>query len=112
MNTIENEIAENLLFPIWESIDTDYKKKYSKNIWEQFENQILFCLFTKDIQNFVTKIKKSLPCQLNLENSEKIYFFSQSVDNEEVMKLIRQKSNYLIFLVRKLRDEKQQDNKK
>ncbi|WP_414647349.1 hypothetical protein, partial [Chthonomonas sp.] len=34
------EIVDGLLWPIWRGVPPAYKKKYSRTIWEQFENQI------------------------------------------------------------------------
>src|SRR5690606_41598815 len=55
-----DDIARDLLGPLWRGISSDYKSKYMRNIWEQFENNICSAAYTARLPNFMQHMRRRL----------------------------------------------------
>lgn len=93
-------VADNLLWPLWRSIDDEYKSKYKKEIWQQFENVVKSSTFTRDLKTFLSKFTSKIPSELNKQNSELIMIVIKSNEDEQVLQWLREETTYMVMLIR------------
>lgn len=96
----QQEVADNLLWPLWQSIDRDYKKDYAKEIWKHFFNVIISSTFTRDLKTFLSKFTNKLPCDLNKQNSELILQVINTNEDEQILRWLREETTYMVILIR------------
>lgn len=93
-------IAKALLFPIFRCIGTDYKVKYARDIWEQFENAIRSAAYTGSLRTFLTNITNRLPVELRTEYIPAVLAVVESGQDEQVLNWLRDETTYLALIVR------------
>jgi len=105
----QEEVAENLLFGLWQNIDSDYKKKYVKNIWEQFENAVRAATYTDKLTKFIEIFKSRLPCELQGMYTKDIFnFLNKCKEDYKVLTWLREETTYLVMICRMLNQEKKE----
>ena len=81
--------ALRLLIPLWRGLDSDYKSKYARSIWAQFENNIKSAAYTATASKFYSNLCGKLPIALEssglLDVQEAL-----AVAGDEERKLLRQ----------------------
>lgn len=108
MNQLFDEITDNLLTPIWQGLDSDYKRKYSMKIWEQFQNNLLSAAYTNNTSKFLQKITMRLPVQISEANAEKVKIICESENSNEILKAIRENAALLVLKVRVGNEERKE----
>ena len=105
----QEEVAENLLFGLWQNIDSDYKKRYVKNIWEQFENAVRAATYTDKLTKFIEIFKSRLPCELQGMYTKDIFnFLNKCKEDYKVLTWLREETTYLVMICRMLNQEKKE----
>jgi hypothetical protein len=100
------EMASEFIVPIWQSVDSDYKRKYALNIWQQFEDSLKSSASVKDLSSFYSRLKRRLNIEPNKENASKIVNFIARYDNsKEVMDILRTKSPYIVLVCRAINEQ-------
>jgi len=99
-------IAADLLAPIWRGVDRDYKAKYARNIWEQYEANVRSAAYTSSLTRFVQKISTRLGVQVRSDDAERMTRFVGSADERQVLKSLRDEATYLVLLVRVANEER------
>lgn len=99
-------IAANLLAPLWRGIDREYKRRYARNIWEQFENNVRSAAYTSSLTRFVQKLSTRLGVQVRADDAATLTGFISSADERRVLKSLRDEATYLVLLVRVANDER------
>ena len=102
------EIAENLLTPIWRGIPESYKKKYLRNIWQQFEDNIKSAAYTSTLSKFLSNISTRLGVALSESDSGKVVSITTSGDDRSALKMLRDEATLLVLMVRIANDERKQ----
>lgn len=102
-------VADKLLWGLWRSIAEDYKKRYLKTIWEQFENAIRSSSYTDSLKEFLDKFKKSIPVDLQAQFNKEILSVVESGQDEVVLNWFRTEITYLVILVR-MRNQKRKED--
>lgn len=101
----QEDIANKLLFPIWECIDPDYKQKYKTEVWRHFENNIRVAAYTSKLNYFLSKILKLMPIDLMAKFLKNINEVMNSGEDKQILKWLRSETTYLVLQVRVLRQE-------
>ena len=52
--------ALRLLIPIWRGLDSNYKSKYARSIWQQFEDNIRSAAYTSTLSRFFNNLSSRL----------------------------------------------------
>lgn len=94
------EIADNLLTPLWQGIDAGYKKRYALNIWQQFEDNIRSAAYTARASDFLSRIKMRLGITIYSEDVEKIAGVIVAGEDRSLLRMLREDTTLLVLLVR------------
>jgi len=81
--------ALRLLIPLWRGLDSDYKSKYARSIWTQWESNIKSAAYTATASKFYSNLCGKLPIALEssglLDVQEAL-----AVEGDEERRLLRQ----------------------
>lgn len=104
-------VAENLVLPLWRALDKEYKKKYKKTIWDQFENRLRSAAYTSDIKKFLQKIKSNMRISIRYKDLKRVLNIVDSNQDRQILKWIREETQYLVLQVRVINQERKQAQK-
>lgn len=96
----QEEVADNLLWGLWRSIDDEYKMKYPRDIWEHFENAIKSASYTGNLKGFLSLFQRRLPLNLQAQYMKNIVKVVESGQDEQILDWLRSESTYMMMLVR------------
>lgn len=99
-------IATDLLWPLWRGIPAEYKQKYARNIWTQYEDNIRSAAYTSKLGAFYDRISRRLSLHLRSEDIIAVERVIGSGDDRAVLKMLRDETIYLVLLVRLKNDER------
>ena len=102
---LKNEIAQHLIVPLFRSIDSEYKQKYLKDIWDQFENRVRDSAYTSSLAKFLEAIASRLPIHIDSRYLDDLSFVLNSGKDEEVLTLLRDETIHLILIARIINKE-------
>lgn len=105
------EVATGLLTPLWRGIPSDYKKKYARNIWEQFENNIRSAAYTARAPEFLSKITQRLGVTFQGVDAERVSAIVGGGHDRTLLKMLRDDTTYLVLLVRADNEERKEEFK-
>lgn len=103
------EVAAQLLTPLWQGIPGDYKKRYAKNIWEQFQDNIRSSAYTAHAAQFLSKITQRLGISLTESGGRSVAEFINDSPERELLKMLREDTTLLVLLVRVANDERREE---
>lgn len=95
-----DEIAENLLIPLWLGTPKAYKMKYARTIWQQFEDQIRNAAYTSDASRFLDSFCQRFGSELAAEDVKRTATFLTIADSRTLLRMLRQDATLLVLLVR------------
>lgn len=100
--TPEHERVAELLEIIWRGVPADYKSRYRRSIWQQFEDNIRSAAYTGDLGKFVSSLCLKLSAQIgrNSEDRAQADMILQQVDARATLKLLREETTLLVLMVR------------
>lgn len=104
-------IARDLLTPLWRGVPSDYKKKYARNIWEQFENNIRSAAYTARAPEFLSKITQRLGITFSGGDAEKVSALAGGGHDRALLKMLRDDTTLLVLMVRAANEEKKEQYK-
>jgi len=103
------QIANDLLTPLWRGIAPEYKKKYRIDIWEQFTNRIRSASYTTArLPVFLETITTRLGISLHATDLEKVMAIIQSLEAPTILTLLRNDTVLLVALVRLANEERKE----
>lgn len=102
------ELAERLLTPLWRGIDTDYKRKYARGIWTQWEDNIRSAAYTAKLSTFLSKITIRLAIEIHKDDTESVSRVIQSGEDKAILKMLRDETTLLVLLVRVANEERKE----
>lgn len=105
------QIANDLLTPLWLGIDSDYKRKYSYSVWQQFEDNIKSAAYTSTLSKFLSIIKQRLNIEVKSADTEKITAIINSGEDKAVLNALRGDTALLVLMVRVANEEKNEIKK-
>jgi hypothetical protein len=108
--TENHETAAALLAAIWRGIPADYKSRYRRNIWEQFENNVRGAAYTSNLGKFVSSLCAKMRAQVGKtggerEKAEKIL---NGGNDRALLRLLRDETTLLVLMVRVANQERQE----
>lgn len=106
------KIASDLLTPLWQGIQSDYKAKYARTVWQQFENQIKSAAYTEKLSLFLSRITERLNISIGESHTVKVAAFIQCGDDKMVLKMLRDDTALLVLLVRVANEERREKTAK
>jgi|AntAceMinimDraft_5_1070358.scaffolds.fasta_scaffold51019_2 hypothetical protein len=104
----QDQVAEKLLFPLFRCLDESFKKRYVRDIWEQFLNGMRSACYTDSLKVFVDKITKRLPITLQMQYAESIAEVLRSGQDEEILTWLREEATYMMLACRLLNQDRKQ----
>ena len=106
-----DEVAEGLLTPLWRGVPADYKAKYARNIWAQFENNIRSAAYTARAPEFLSKVAQRLGITL-VSGIESVTGIINAGHDRELLKMLRDDTTLLVLMVRAANEERKEDWKR
>ena len=107
----QQQVGEDLLFPLFRCLDDSYKKKYVKDVWEQFENNIRASAYTSKLTMFFENITRQMPIQLEHQYAEEVMKILNSGVDKTVLTWLRDETTYLVLVARLRNEERKADMK-
>lgn len=101
----QQNIADNLLTPLWRGLPDAYKMRYARNIWNQFEDAVRSSAYTSDLNRFVDTFCRKSGVEIGKEGTGTVAEFLRTADSRQTLKLLREETTVLVLLVR-LENEK------
>lgn len=105
----DEQIVSDLLFPLWRSIDRNYKEQYVKTVWEQFQNRINSALKCNTLNEFYTKLQRHLPISVKSSEIKKVGAFLKCGEDRFILNKLRKELPTLVLFTR-LENEKFKSN--
>jgi hypothetical protein len=103
------ELAEKLLTPLWRGIPVEYKAKYARTIWEQFENNIRNAAYTARLPQFLQNIKARLDLSITEARvAGVIEIISDEAQARKILKMLREDTTLLVLFVRAANEERRE----
>ena len=110
------EIADDLLTPLWQGISPEYKSKYRRSIWQQFEDNIRSAAYTAKLSTFLSKITQRLGVEIAGRHVQQVTVLMDNAEDKAVLKMLRDETALLVLMVRVANEERkekyEQKNKK
>lgn len=92
-------LAEKLLWPLWRGIGDDFKDRYKKTIWEQFENNIRSAAYTAKLSTFLANITGRLSINIQAKHLQDVNEVVSSNLDREILTMLREETTYLVMIV-------------
>lgn len=105
----QQRIADDLLWPIWRGVDSAYKVRYARNIWQQFEDNIRSAAYTSRLAPFYDALCRRLNVRVRADEAERVNAIIASGEDRAVLKALRDETTYLVLLVRLKNEERKAD---
>ena len=105
------ELTATLLKIIWRGIPADYKSRYRRTIWEQFENEIRSAAYTGSLAKFINSLCSHLQVDLGRTEAERAVAqeILKSADDRAMLKMLREETTLLVLMVRVDNEEKRNE---
>lgn len=100
MQITQQQVGEELLFPLFRCLDDGYKKKYVKDVWEQFENNIRASAYTSKLTMFFENITRQMPINLERQYAEEVMKVLNSGMDKTILTWLRDETTYLVLVAR------------
>ena len=104
----QQQVAEKLLWPLWRCIFDDYKKRYSREIWDHFENAVRSAAYTGKLRAYLTSFQARIPSEIQAQYAQDIISVIDSGCDEEILNWLREETTYLCLLVRLMNQERKE----
>lgn len=102
------EIADRLLWPIWTGINSRYKAKYARNIWQQLEDNIRSAAYTSSLPKFYETLCRRLDIAVRAKDQAALGEAIGCGEDRQILRCIRDETTYLVLLVRVRNDERRE----
>ncbi len=93
-------VGDNLLWPLFRCISTEYKERYKHGIWGQFENNIRSAAYTSKLRIFYQNIVNRMPILMEQQYQAKIRKIIESGKDKMILTWLRDESAYMTLLAR------------
>lgn len=100
------ELAIQLVTPLWRGIHPDYKRKYARSIWQQWEDNLRSAAYTAKLSTFLAKITARLSIEIHKEDTESVTTVMLSGNDKAILKMLREETTLLVLLVKVANEER------
>ena len=106
----EHKQAAELLEIIWRGVPADYKSRYRRSIWQQFEDNIRSAAYTSNLGKFLDSLCLKLGADIgrNGEDRTQAEAILQEADAKAMLKLLREETTLLALMVRVANQERRE----
>lgn len=104
-----HEKAAALLMTIWRGIPPDYKSRYRRTIWQQFEDNVRAAAYTSNLGKFINSICSKLQAQIKADDSAEAEGILNCGQDRALLKLLREETTLLVLMVRVANQERQEE---
>jgi hypothetical protein len=104
----QDDVADQLWWGLWRSIDENYKERYFLDVWEHFENAIRAAAYTGSLKEFLSKIKQRISMVIQAQFNAEILQVVESGDDDQVLDWLRSETTYLVMVCRVRNQERKQ----
>lgn len=98
--------ALRLLIPLWRGIPADYKRKYARNVWQQFEDNIRAAAYTASLSKFVSSICSRLGIVIAGEDVAAVNGVLNVGQDRAILRRLRDEATTLALMVRLENDKR------
>lgn len=105
----EYHIVLKLLIPLWRGISAAYKRKYARNIWQQFEDNIRSAAYTASLSKFVNSICSRMSIAVAGEDLPAINEVLNAGQDREILRQLRYEATTLVLMVRLENDKRKKE---
>lgn len=105
----QQQVAEQLIFPLWRCLADEYKERYKKEVWEQFENNIRAASYTSSLNKFLAGFTSLMPVQLQVKYMEEINAIISSGQDDIILDWLRDETTYLVMIARLMNQARKED---
>lgn len=98
-------LALGLLIPLWRGIPADYKRKYARNIWQQFEDNIRAAAYTATASRFVSSFCSRMSVAIASDDLDAVHAALNAGRDKAILSQLRDETTALVLMVR-LENEK------
>lgn len=102
------QLAEQLLIPIWRGVDSAYKSRYARTIWQQFEDNIRSAAYTSSLSRFYNALCLKLAVTISTRDLTDINTVLQSGRDRELLRLFRDEPGTCVLLVRVVNEQRKE----
>lgn len=109
MNEMHQQAAD-LLGLIWKGTPADYKSRYRRTIWQQFEDQVRSAAYTSNVGKFLSSLCLKLGAELgtNAEDRERASAVLAGIDGRDLLRTLREETTLIVLMVRVANQERQE----
>lgn len=100
------QIVDSLLWPAWRGIPGEYKAKYARNIWQQFEDNIRSAAYTSSLRRCFEALSLRLNISIGTEDIRSVTAILTSGEDREILRTLRDETTTLVLMVRVKNDER------
>lgn len=104
-------LANKLLWPLWRGLSPDFKEKYHRDIWEQFENNIRSSCYTSDLSRFLNKMRGKLDIKLQSQFVEDLNDVLNANQDRAILKRLREDTTLCVLFTRQINEERKKSFK-
>jgi len=104
-----HEKAAELLMAIWRGIPREYKSRYRRTIWQQFEDNVRSAAYTSNLGKFVSSVCSKLQVQIESKDSAVAEGILNSGLDRPLLKLLREEPTLLVLMVRVVNQERKEE---
>lgn len=94
------QTALRLVGPLWRGLDPDYKGKYRRTIWGQFENQIRSAAYTTTLSLWYSRICSRLPIDVREADAASVQAIVMGQQDRALLRLLRDEAPTVVTLLR------------
>lgn len=98
-------LALQLLIPLWRGIPGDYKRKYARNIWQQFEDNIRAAAYTATLSKFINSLCSRMSVAIAADDLPEVHEALNAGRDRDILRQLRGEATTLVLMVR-LENEK------
>lgn len=108
----QQQVAENLIYPLFRCIDEEYKSKYYRELWDQIENSIRSASYCSRLPQFYQNFLKKIPTYPQQKYMAQIRSVVDCGLDKTVLTWLREETSYIMLLARMLNEDRKQQFKK
>ncbi|MFH1741492.1 MAG: hypothetical protein ABIH23_21000 [bacterium] len=100
-----------MLKAIWKGTPADYKSRYRRTIWAQFENQVRSAAYTNNLAKFINTLCLKLNADVgrNAGDCAEVELIVNSGKDREILKILRDETTLICLMVRVDNQEKRDE---
>lgn len=106
-----DQLATDLLAPLWRGVNSDYKRKYSYSIWKQFEDNVRSAAYTSRLSHFLSRITQRLGIEIREADAGTVARVIESGDDRAVLRSLRDETTLLVLMVRVANEERRKETR-